>query len=131
MRLKTPLLSNLSVLENITLIKEVHERLSYDEAKIPAYEALERVGYRHINQLRSAQCNEKERFIAQLIRASMMQYAKIVVITPFVLLSDAEEIGFLLDCFEKLGIGGRCMVLDMQANRAKYEEGGSACSIVT
>ena len=61
----------------------------------------------------------------------MMQYAKIVIITPFVLLSDAEEIGFLLGCFEKLGIGERCIVLDMLANRAKYEEGGSACSIVT
>ena len=127
---KIPLLSNLSIIENIALIKEIHWHLSYKKAKHFALEALEKTGFAYIGSWRSAQCSERELFIAQLIRASMMQYAKIIIITPFVLLNETEEIAFLFSSCEKLGIKERCIILDLESNRVKYEKGGSVCRII-
>ncbi len=126
----TPLLSNLDIIENIALIKEVHERLSQKAAQKQALEALEAVGYAYIGRFRSVNCNVKELFIAQLIRASMMQYAKITIIRPFVMLKDTEEIPMILDALRRIKEGCDCEILDMKLNRSKYEAGGEACSII-
>ncbi|MEA3372609.1 MAG: hypothetical protein U9Q62_02845 [Campylobacterota bacterium] len=128
---RTPLLSNLNNLENIALIKEIHEHLATEKAQALAMEAFLRIGYEKIARNRSAECNAEGRFITQLIRATMVQYAKIIITTPFVLLDDAREITFFLDLFAKLNISERVIILDMQTNRLKYEEGGSQCHIVT
>ncbi len=40
----TPLISNLNMIENIALIKEVHERLSIEKAENIAKEYLEKIG---------------------------------------------------------------------------------------
>ena len=76
------------------MIKEVHEHLASDKAQSLAMEAFQRVGYEEIAQRRSAECKAEGRFIAQLIRATMVQYAKIVITTPFVLLDDAKKSAF-------------------------------------
>ncbi len=126
----TPLLSNLNNLENVALIKEVHEHLASDKAESLAMKAFQNIGYEQIALERSANCNAEGRFVTQLIRATMVQYAKIVIGTPFVLLDDAQPIDFFLGLFEKLDIFERIIILDMQTNRLKYEEGGSLCHIV-
>jgi hypothetical protein len=95
-----------------------------------AQEALNKLGYGHIGHYRSVQCNLKELFVAQLIRASMMQYAKIIIIRPFVMLKDTENIQMILECLGALKEGCDCMILDMKANKPKYEAGGEACRII-
>ena len=125
----TPLLSNLNNIENIALIKEVHEHLPRQRAHTLAMEAFRKTGYERIAHRRSAECNMEGRFVTQLIRATMVQYAKIVITTPFALLDDAKGIGFFTDLFSKLNITGEVIILDMQANRLKYEEEGSKCHI--
>ena len=126
----TPLLSNLDIIENIALIKEVHERLSRKEAHSVAKKALDAVGYGHIAHYRSVQCNIKELFIAQLVRATMLHYAKIVIIRPFVMLKDTEDIRTMADVVFQIAKAHECMVLDMKTNKSKYEAGGNRCLII-
>jgi ABC-type sugar transport system ATPase subunit len=126
----TPLLSNLDIIENIALIKEVHEGFSRDKALAVAQEALNAVGAGHIAHFRSVKCSVKELFIAQLIRATMVQYAKIVIIRPFVMLKDTEEIQTIVDVVFQIAKTHDCTVLDMKINRSKYEAGGDLCLII-
>ncbi|MDX1295090.1 MAG: hypothetical protein R3302_02415 [Sulfurimonadaceae bacterium] len=95
-----------------------------------AQEALNGLGYGHIGHYRSVDCSLKELFIAQLVRASMMQYAKIIIIRPFVMLKDTEDIHMILESLGALKEQCDCMILDMKANRAKYEAGGELCRII-
>jgi len=99
------------------------------QAHARALEALEQTGYAHIAGYRSVACSDMERFVAQAVRACMMQYAKIVIIRPFVMLKDTEEICAILSCLETIGEGREFAILDMLANRLKYEAGGSRCRI--
>jgi hypothetical protein len=95
-----------------------------------AREVLSDLGYSHMWHYRSVHCNLKELFVAQLVRASMVQYAKIVIIRPFVMLKDTEDIHMILETLGALKEGCDCMILDMKVNRAKYEAGGEACRII-
>lgn len=126
----TPLLANLDIIENIALIKEAHEFMPTKEAQAVAMEALERLGYGHIAHRRSVDCTIRELFVAQLVRASMLQYAKIVIIRPFVMLKDTEEITMLLETLRAMKSACDCTVLDMKSNRSKYEAGGASCHII-
>ncbi len=126
----TPLLANLDIVDNISLIREAHEFMPTKRARSLAQEALDTLGYGHIAHLRSVECNVRERFVAQLIRATMMQYAKIVIIRPFVMLRDTEDIHMLLECLGKLKGHCDCTILDMESNRSKYEAGGASCRII-
>lgn len=60
----------------------------------------------------------------------MAQYAKIVIIRPFVMLRDTEEIRGIADIVLQVAQTRECLVLDMKTNRSKYEEGGDACRII-
>jgi ABC-type sugar transport system ATPase subunit len=126
----TPLLANLDIIENISLIKEAHEHMRTKQAQTLAMAALDGLGYGRIAHRRSADCTIRERFVAQLVRASMLQYAKIVIIRPFVMLQDTEEITFLLETLKGMKKQCDCTVLDMKSNRSKYEAGGDACHII-
>jgi ABC-type sugar transport system ATPase subunit len=126
----TPLLANLDIIENISLIKEAHEHMPTKEAQALAMGALERLGYGRIAHRRSADCTIKELLVAQLVRASMLHYAKIIIIRPFVMLKDTEEITMLLETLRGLKDQCDCTVLDMRSNRSKYEAGGDACHII-
>ncbi len=128
--MQTPLLSNLDIVENIALIKEVHEGYSREAAHALAEEALESFDYGHISRLRSVNCNDGERFIAQLLRATMTQYDKIVIVRPFVMLRDTVEMEVMGASVYRIAQNRECIVLDMRSNRSKYEAGGEMCHII-
>lgn len=100
------------------------------QAQTLAQEVLEQLGYGYISHLRSADCTRKERFVAQMVRASMVRYAKIVIVRPFVMLEDTGDIIMLLECLSKLEEENDYVILDMESNRSKYEAGGVACHII-
>ncbi len=125
----TPLLSNLNSIENISLIKEVHEHLSTPQAQQLATDALAKAGYGHLALLRNAQCSMVERFVVKLIRATMLQYDKIVISMPFNLIEDSKNIDFFLDLFRLLDITDKVMILDITTNRKNYTEVPEQCHI--
>lgn len=126
----TPLLSNLSMIENISLITQVHEGLSRKEALKKAYEALESLELEHLADLRYDICSEKEIFYVQLIRAHMQKNAKIVIDQPFSFLAEEMDLGFILDALDCLMISYQeVLIIDLIGQKSHYKE--TACHIET
>jgi len=120
---QTPLLSNLSMLENIILISQVHENINYKKSKEKGLLALESLGIGHIAHYRYVDCSTQEKFYAQLIRANMMKDAKIIMEQPFRLLDEQIKVSFILNALEKLNIDtSRLHILDLQHMQPYYEE---------
>lgn len=127
---QTPLLSNLDIIENIALIKEVHERMPRRNAHGAAQMALDTLGYGRIAHTRPAACTVDERFAAQVIRASMLQNATMVIINPFVMLDDSKPIEWIADLLLRLDVAATALILDVNINRPKYAAGGKRCSMI-
>lgn len=126
----TPLLSNLDIIENIALIREVHGAQSRKQAQAAALNVLKSLEYAHTAYRRPSACDAKERFVAQLVRASMMQNVKIVLVNPFVMLNDSEPLMWIADLLFHLDREAEALILDVSINRNKYEAGGERCTIL-
>jgi len=95
-----------------------------------AHESLGRLGYARIAHARPHTCNVEERFVAQLIRASMLRDAKIIIVNPFVMLNDSERIGWIADLLFRLGREESTLILDVNVNESKYITGEKRCRIL-
>lgn len=125
---QTPLLSNLSILENISLIPAVHEGLSRKASMKKAYEALDALDLGNIASLRYDVCSTKEIFYTQLIRASMLQDAKIIIEQPFIFLAEEMNIDFILDALRRLKVSfNKVQIIDLTHQATYYKE--SQCLI--
>ncbi len=125
----TPLLSNLSMLENISLVLQVHERIGRKQAHQKALDALSLLGLDNLAILRYEACSNKEIFLVQLIRACIQKDVKIIIEQPFMLLSDAIDLNNILGSLDKLGIAHeRVLIIDLKHQEKFYEESG--CRII-
>ncbi len=119
----TPLLSNLSMIENIMLITQVHEHLSRKSAKKRAYDALQSLGLDSIASLRYDVCSKKDIFYVQLIRAFEKKGAKIVIDQPFSFLTEENNINFILDALDVLLIPyQQVVIIDLKNQQSRYKE---------
>ncbi len=119
----TPLLSNLSMIENISLIMQIHDRLSRKNAQKAAYDALKSLGLISIAALRYDACSDKEIFYVQLIRAFVKKGAKIVIDQPFAFVAEENSINFILEALDKLLIPyQRIIIIDLDNQKSRYKE---------
>jgi len=116
------------MLENIALIKEVHEHLPTIKAQKIAKEMLEKIHQEHISLYRVSACTPVEIFYIQFIRALMMKEKKIIIVTPFSLIENLRDINVIIKNITILGSEKEILLLDMLSNENHYE--GSQCSIV-
>lgn len=128
--LRTPLLSNLDMVENIALIEEVHQRIPRVSAHANALKLLKKLNMRHLAHKRTSQCNEYEQFTVSLIRASMMQSAEIVIVSPLTQYSSKDPIGDLIQVLDALEITKSVMILDIKLYEKEYEMKGFPCHII-
>lgn len=124
----TPLISNLNMLENIALIKEVHELLSIEKAENTANEYLAKIGLSQIGLKRLNQCTSVEIFYVMFIRALMSKEMNVIIATPFYLISNLRDIQPILDNIEILNENKNIFIFDNITNKSHYE--GSSCPIV-
>jgi len=119
----TPLLSNLSMIENIALIMQFHEHLSRKKSQKIAYDALKALGLISIAPLRYDACSDKDIFYVQLIRAFVKKGAKIIIDQPFVFLAEENSINFILDALDALLIPyQQVMIIDLKNQESRYKE---------
>lgn len=123
-----PLISNLNILENIAIIKEVHKNKTIKKAEDEALELLKRISLEDIADKRITQCNEFEIFCAMLIRAMMNEKKHIIIVTPFSLITALLDMKEITDIIDILDIKKDIIIVDMQNNRTNYE--GDLCHIV-
>jgi len=100
--LEVPLISNLPVWSNISLIRQYHENMRLDEAKILALELLQRFGMADSAEKRNSSLTAEERFCVMLIRAAMVRDAVVVLDRPFRLLPDLPDGFFFTDALRKV-----------------------------
>ena len=116
------------MLENISLIKEVHEHLATSKAQKIAREMLTKIGQEHISLYRVSSCTPIEIFYTQFIRALMMKEKQIIIVTPFSLIDNLRDINVIIDNIKILCSEKDVLLLDMLSNENHYK--GSICSII-
>lgn len=121
--ISTPLLSNLSMVENIALILQVHEKLSRNKAQKRAFDALHSLHLDRLAPLRYDVCSIQDIFYVQLIRAFVQKGAKIVIDQPFVFLNEQTDINFILEALDALLVPYQDVtIIDLEHQKSHYKE---------
>ncbi|MEA1982918.1 MAG: hypothetical protein U9N39_05175 [Campylobacterota bacterium] len=123
-----PLIYNLNILENIAIIKEVHENMNTKQAQIVAQESLDRISLPHIGFKRSNECSIMELFYVMVIRACMSKESRIIIQTPEKLIGNLKNIHVALEKITLLDFKKEILIVDTIDNKNFYK--GSLCNIV-
>lgn len=116
-----PLRANLSVLENIAIVPQYRQNLSYDVAADQAWALLARLNQTDCAFKRDPSLNCVERFVAKLLRAVILQPPIILIDRPAMLLPDVHYPPFLAATLEALeGEYEDCRILDYAWNAPLY-----------
>lgn len=116
-----PLRANLSVLENIAIVPQYRQNLSYDVAADQAWALLARLNQTDCAFKRDFSLNCVERFVAKLLRAVILQPPIILIDRPAMLLPDVHYPPFLASTLEALeGEYEDCRILDYAWNAPLY-----------
>jgi ABC-type lipopolysaccharide export system ATPase subunit len=116
------------MLENIALIKEVHEHMPTEQAQEQAKEYLKKIELEDIGLNRLNQCNTYEVFCISFIRALMTKEINIIIISPFHLIDNLRDIETIVDTIQKLEVKKNILILDTLSNEIHYKD--SLCNIV-
>lgn len=100
--LEVPLISNLPVWSNISLIRQYHENMPWEEAKTLVLDLLQRFGMAATAEKRNPSLTAEERFCIMLIRAAMVRDAVVVLDRPFRIIPDLPDGRFFTDSLRKV-----------------------------
>lgn len=116
------------MIENISLILQVHEGLSRKAAHKRSHQSLKALELSHLASWRYDVCREKEIFYVQLIRARMQKDAKIVIDQPFAFLAEEMDLEFIFTALDRLMIDYQdILIIDLSGQKNRYKE--TACHI--
>ena len=116
------------MLENIALIKEVHELLPTKLAQKEASEYLQIIGLGDIGLNRLTQCSSLDIFYILIIRALMTKEMNVIIVTPFHLVDNLRDMESVLANIQKLNDKKNILILDTISNETHYK--GCSCNIV-
>jgi ABC-type sugar transport system ATPase subunit len=100
--LEAPLISNLAIWSNITLIRQYQENMPIRGAKALAEDLLRRLGMVSIADKRNPALTTEERFCVMLLRASMVRDAILVLDRPFTILTNLRDGHFIMEILRKV-----------------------------
>jgi ABC-type lipoprotein export system ATPase subunit len=122
--LDAPLISNLSVLSNIALIKQYHGRLSVREAEDITLMHLTKLHLEDIATQRNPVLLEEQRFCVMVLRAVMVENAMVVIDRPFKIMPDLDDTRFIRDVLTSVDdLFQECHVFDYLWNEKRYTGG--------
>ena len=116
------------MLENIALIKEIHEHMATLKAQEIARELLKKISYEHIALSRVSACSPTEIFYIQFIRALMMKEDDILIVTPYSLIDNLRNINVIIENINILTDKKNILIVDILNNEIHYK--GTTCNIV-
>ncbi len=125
----TPLISNLNMVENISLIEEVRYKEDPQKAQERALEILKFLELDQIAFKRPAFCSSYEVFSVQFVRASMVKEGKIAIITPSEFLLEVSAIDLIKYLQDRLKVKHKIIIFDLVNYKFKYENRGLKCHI--
>jgi len=115
-------------LENIAIIKEVHEHLATKEAQKLADEYLQKINISKIGLFRPVDCSQLELFYVAFIRALMSKEKDIMIITPFSIINNLGDIAIIIEKINILNDKKNIFILDTNINKIHYKE--DLCPII-
>jgi ABC-type sugar transport system ATPase subunit len=116
-----PLISNLPVWSNISLIRQYHENTPREEAKALAVDILARFGLAAISEKRKPSLKIEELFCVMLIRAAMVRDAVVVLDRPFRILPDRRDGRFFTDAIRKIDdLIAEAYIFDYSWEKGRY-----------
>jgi ABC-type lipoprotein export system ATPase subunit len=122
--LDAPLISNLSVLGNIALIKQYHGRLSVRAAEDIAKLQLKKLHLEDIAAKRNPVLLEEQRFCVMVLRAVMVEAPVVVIDRPFKIMPDLEDTRFIRDVLASVDdLFQECHIFDYLWNEERYTGG--------
>jgi len=122
--LDAPLISNLSVLGNIALIKQYHGRLPVRAAEEIVKMRLKRLHLENIAGKRNPVLLEVQRFCAMVLRAAMVEDAIMVIDRPFKIMPDLDDTSFIRDVLASVDdLFQECHIFDYLWNEERYAGG--------
>ena len=123
-----PLIYNLNMIENISLIKEVHEHMPIVDAQKLALEYLKRVNLEYIAQKRVNECTVIEIFYVMFIRALMSSERRVMIEVTHSVVDSLSNIEKLLESIALLNRDKDVSILDLQERKNYYKDG--RCNII-
>ncbi len=116
-----PLRANLSVLENIGVIPQFHQNLSYLDAADIAWNLLLAAGHTDMAYKRDPDLSHAERFVAKLLRAAVSAPSIILIDRPGMLLPDVHYPPFIDGLLGRLASHlNDCWIVDYRWNEPLY-----------
>ena len=116
-----PLISNLTVWENVALVKQYHLGFSKKRSRALVLRYLALIGLESFAHARDPDLNEEQRFCVMVLRAVMMPRAVLLIEQPFNVLPadrDAAVIFNVLNLLDDLYT--QCYILDYTLNQHRY-----------
>jgi len=115
------LISNLSVLENIALIRQYHLRVSRRQAENLAQEYLSKLHMEDLAEKRNAVLLDQQRFCVMVLRGAMLEDAILVLDRPFKMMPDLPDARFVYDVIRAVEERYReCLIFDYRWNTGRY-----------
>jgi len=116
-----PLRANLAVLENIAVVPQYAQNMSYRDAADVAWNLLLQVGYTDAAYKRDPALTHEERFVAKLLRAAVSRPALLLIDRPAMLLPDTRYPPFVDALLKRLDSHlNDCWILDYRWNEPLY-----------
>ena len=100
--LEAPLISNLNVRNNITLIPQYHRNMPLKQAEALTDDLLQRFGMASIAGRKITTLSPEELFYVMLLRAAMIEDAVLVLDRPFSILTNIMEDQFIMDSLQSV-----------------------------
>jgi len=125
---ETPLISNLNILENISLIKEVHEFMPTTAAENIAKQHLKKAALLDIAYKRPINCTNSELLSVMLLRAMMCKSHTIIISNPIDLLNNLKDIKDIIRDIKDMPDEKNIIILDLLSNEIHYE--GCSCHTI-
>jgi len=111
------------MIENISIILQIHEYKNRKEAQLEVYKKLKLLNILPLASLRYEECSEKEIFLVQLIRAAIQKDVKIVIEQPFTFLEHEPDVNFITEALDALLISYQdVFIVDLKHQEAHYKE---------
>lgn len=117
-----PLISNLNIAENISLLLEYHKAIPTKDALDLVNKRLDIAGILDIANKREPHISAQDRFTAMLIRASILG-GGIIIDRPFLILENDKNANFIDEILDKIeSFYSRVTILDFSWNKERYGE---------
>ena len=116
------------MLENIAIVKEVHEHMTTPKAQQLANDTLDKINLSRIGLYRAPKCSTMEIFYVMFIRALMTKETTVIIEIPHSVMENLNELQATFDNLNILKMSKNILILDIIDNETYYE--GCSCNII-